>query len=157
LFSFDRSICERIGQTLLNRLLIAEKEWKQQSSQWQRKIQQWELWKSQAKDRAREFERLRKAQKVPKGGPVRLDPLDQPDTSWEASFHPNDPLPAFSFAGMGKYPREELDEDIRELARWSGVSSWILSALKRGIAIHHSGMNKAYRSLIERYAFQVIS
>jgi hypothetical protein len=58
---------------------------------------------------------------------------------------------------MGKYPREELDEDIRELARWSGVSSWILSALKRGIAIHHSGMNKAYRSLIERYAFQVIS
>jgi hypothetical protein len=74
-----------------------------------------------------------------------------PDASWEASFDPDDPQMQFSFAGMGKYSLQELEDEIQDLARWSGVSEWILSALRRGIAIHHAGMNKAYRSLIEAY------
>jgi superfamily II RNA helicase len=151
LFSLDRSICEVIGRNLLEELVRAETKWKESSPKWQRKIEQWERWKMQAKDRARERARSRKPQKGPAGEEVgAANPSDLPDMSWEASFQPDDPQPQFSFAGLGKYSRDELDEDIEELRRWSGVADWILDALSRGIGIHHAGMNKAYRSLVER-------
>jgi ATP-dependent RNA helicase DDX60 len=150
LFSFDRSICEVIGSTLLKELVRAETEWKKDSPKWQRKMEQWEAWKGRAKERGREQARSSKARKGKQDDDVLAEPTELPDASWEASFQPEDPLPQFSFAGPGKYSRDELDADIKDLRRWSGVKDWILDALRRGIGIHHAGMNKAYRSLVER-------
>jgi hypothetical protein len=96
---------------------------------------------------------MKKATKSSKKGEDGEDqgggPAEMPDSSWESSFDPDDPQVQFSFAGVGKYSLQELEDEVQELARWSGVADWILQALRRGIAIHHAGMNKAYRSLIE--------
>jgi hypothetical protein len=75
-----------------------------------------------------------------------------PETSWESSFDPSEPSKDFSFAGNYiSVSKEDVDNEIARLARWSGVDPRALAALKRGIGVHHSGMNKAYRALVERY------
>jgi hypothetical protein len=111
LFSFDRSICELIGRTLLNNLVDAEEKWKETSPQWKQKLRQYELWQSRAKQREQDQARSRKQVKTEDGADAR----DMPQASWEASFDPDDPLPEFSFAGTSKYSREELDDDVMEL------------------------------------------
>ena len=47
--------------------------------------------------------------------------------------------------------KEQVDNEIALLVRTSGVDGRILAALRRGIGIHHAGMNKGYRALVERY------
>jgi ATP-dependent RNA helicase DDX60 len=74
-----------------------------------------------------------------------------PETSWEASFDPAQPLPQFSFAGTTTYLKVDLEKEIQDLGRWTSTDPRALKALRRGIVIHHAGMNKAYRSLVERF------
>jgi hypothetical protein len=74
------------------------------------------------------------------------------DTSeWQASFRPGDPQSDFSFGGHStSYPASEL-EDIADLTkRKPPPPEWALRCLTRGIAVHHAGMNRGDRSLIER-------
>jgi hypothetical protein len=68
--------------------------------------------------------------------------------SWESSFDPKDPSPQFSFAGTS-YAKKELLADISSL-RWTSTPDFLFRALRRGVAVHHSGMNKTYRVLVER-------
>jgi len=87
----------------------------------------------------------------------RPDKEDKPQSTlseapWEASFDPSEPSKNFTFAGnYASVSKEVVDKEITSLAGWSGVDKRALAALKRGIGIHHSGMNKAYRGLVERY------
>lgn len=60
---------------------------------------------------------------------------------------PDEPSAEFSFVSFKRYTRQELEEDMKDIA-W-GTPQWVLDCLKRGIALHHAGMPKAYRSLIE--------
>jgi hypothetical protein len=74
------------------------------------------------------------------------------DAPWQASFHPSEPSKDFTFAGnYVNVSKEDVDREIARLAKWSGVDRRALAALKRGIGIHHAGMNKGYRTLVERY------
>lgn len=74
------------------------------------------------------------------------------EISWEASFDPSEPSKDFSFAGhYVNVSKEDVDKEIASLAEWSKVDKRALAALKRGIGIHHAGMNKAYCRLVERY------
>ncbi|OBZ67834.1 hypothetical protein A0H81_12107 [Grifola frondosa] len=78
---------------------------------------------------------------------LRMQPKS---SSLEASFNPQDPSPQFSFAGTPRgYSKSDLEEEIQSLARWKSAPEWALKALRRGIGIHHSGMNKHYRTLVE--------
>ena len=132
---------------ILDVLEGAEAKWRETSPEWKRKIKQWELWVSKAKERERQAERLKKVKK----DEADATPEAQPDASWEASFNPDDPSPQFSFAGMSPaFTKEDLDEEIRSLARWKSAPEWALKCLQRGIGVHHSGMNKHYRTLVER-------
>ena len=71
------------------------------------------------------------------------------ETSWEASFDPSEPSKDFSFAGdYVNVSKEDVDKEIAQLSQ-NGVDKRILAALKRGIGIHHAGMNKGYRTLVE--------
>ncbi len=50
--------------------------------------------------------------------------------------------------------KRDLDDeiphaDIAEL-RWTSTPDFLFRALRRGIAVHHSGMNKTYRVFVER-------
>ena len=105
-------------------------------------------WQLRGKQRAKQKERAAKQR------PAEGDsPHVATETSWEASFDPSEPSQDFSFAGgYVNISKEDVDKEIANLARWSGVNRRALDALKRGIGIHHAGMNKGYRALVERYA-----
>ncbi|THU98274.1 P-loop containing nucleoside triphosphate hydrolase protein [Dendrothele bispora CBS 962.96] len=138
LFSFDRSGCEIMAKHLTKTLIEAEKKWRSESSEWNRKMEEWEKWEEGKKHRERAAAKLAKQRK---NEPPSEDP------TWHSSFDPRDPSDQFSFANHHAYSKQELNEDIQELT--SFAPPWALAALKRGIAVHHAGMNKRYRGLVE--------
>lgn len=140
-----------MAQKITEKLQVAEKSWRKVIPKWQQKIRQWEAWQKGSKERQRLAERTKKRAQAAD------ESKEAESVSWESSFNPDDPSPQFSFAGERTgYSKAELDQDISDLRRWSKTPDWIVEALRRGIAIHHSGMNKAYRSLIERYVLGVL-
>lgn len=106
-------------------------------------MKDWEAWKRQAKQREKALE---KTAKQKKDKDTERD--SGPAPSWEASFDPEDPSDQFSFANTRAYSMAKLDEDIRAL-RWTSTEGWAFDVLRRGIAVHHAGMNKGYRTLVE--------
>ncbi|EIW61285.1 P-loop containing nucleoside triphosphate hydrolase protein [Trametes versicolor FP-101664 SS1] len=142
LFNFDRKVCENMAQAIIDVLEKTEERWRETNPEWKRKIKQFELWESKAKERERQADRLKKAKKDD-------EPAADRDTSWEASFDPDDPSPQFSFAGSSQaFSKADLDDEIRSLG-WTSTPDWALKALRRGVGVHHSGMNKHYRTLVE--------
>jgi superfamily II RNA helicase len=155
LFNFDRSECEITARILLSTLRNAEEQWRATSPVWQKKLRDWEAWKSHSKERERKAEMQKKLKKRPEVGDESRSGTS--DYSWESTFNPDDPAPEFSFAGTHTtYSKADLDRDVQVLSRWTTTQSWALAALERGIAVHHSGMNKKYRSLIERYKISLV-
>lgn len=109
----------------------------------------YESWQAGAKQRQKQKDRTEKKRPGEGEGPQDI----APDTSWEASFDPSEPSKDFSFAGNYiNVSKENVDDQIARLARWTKVDQRALAALKRGIGIHHAGMNKGYRGLVERYS-----
>ncbi|KIY71644.1 P-loop containing nucleoside triphosphate hydrolase protein [Cylindrobasidium torrendii FP15055 ss-10] len=145
LFSFDRRGCEQIAKHLVTQLRTAERSWKAVNPEWQLKLKQWGKWKNTEKTRARSRAKANKARRKNEEDEVREDAMES--MSWEFSFDPDMPLTEYSF--LGKASRQELEEEIYNL-RWTlAGDSWQMEALRRGIAVHHAGMNKHYRNLIE--------
>lgn len=108
----------------------------------------YESWKAGAKQREKQKERAAKQRPTEEGAPQGA----APDLSWEASFDPSEPSKDFSFAGNHvTVSKENVDNEIASLEKWGKVDPRALAALKRGIGIHHDGMNKGYRRLVERY------
>ena len=138
-----------MAQTILASLQDAEMRWRATNSDWQQKLRQWDNWKSRSKERERFAEAQKKTKK--RSELEEESRCGASDHSWESFFNPDDPSPEFSFAGIRTlYSKSDLDKDIRELTRWTTAQPWALEALARGIAVHHAGMNKRYRSLVER-------
>ena len=104
-------------------------------------------WQLRGKQRAKQKERAAKQR------PAEGDsPHVATEASWEASFDLSEPSQDFSFAGgYVSISKEDVDRKIANLARRKKVDQRALDALKRGIGIHHAGMNKGYRALVERY------
>jgi len=146
-----------MAQHILESLEQKEEAWRSRSVEWTRKMKQWNVWQSQTKVRERVSERQQKQKKRPEDDEYSQDTYDRP-ASWESSFNPNHPSPQFSFVGLGtSYSISDLEADTptKELS-WSNVPSWAMKALRRGIAVHHAGMNKHYRTLVERWANRFI-
>jgi ATP-dependent RNA helicase DDX60 len=128
----------------------AEEAWRAQSPEWKRKVSRWGAWQACQQNK----KRLTQKSAARKKDPDDEIPQQSEDRSWESYFDPKDPSPQFSFAGTAAYPKEELVKDIEELRRRMSESTpeFLYSALWRGIAVHHSGMTKLYRVLVERCA-----
>ncbi|KAG6377308.1 hypothetical protein JVT61DRAFT_15097 [Boletus reticuloceps] len=138
-FNFDRTDCEIMAMTLHHALDAKEKDWRASNVEWQRKLAQYEEWLSRAKDRERAAARATKN---------RVDPdhVKTETVGWQETFDPKAPLPQFSFAGQHtSYTESMLLQDLG----WTSTPKWALSCLRRGIAVHHSGMNKRYRTVVE--------
>ncbi|CAE6496597.1 unnamed protein product [Rhizoctonia solani] len=144
-FNFDRSGCEKFAIALTESLEKGEHTWRKSNRQWLQKVEQWEAWKANSKARQREAERAsrRKAEEFE----------EQQSTSWESTFDPTDPSPEFSFANLKSgYSKEELEKDVSEQNQKWQQNPWpkyLIDALRRGIAVHHAGMPKGYRVLVE--------
>jgi hypothetical protein len=66
-----------------------------------------------------------------------------------ANFDPDAPSEEFTFINWGtRYSASELEEDIKDLA-WTDTPKFLLEGLRRGVAVHHSGLSKGYRVLVE--------
>ncbi|KDN44229.1 hypothetical protein RSAG8_05702, partial [Rhizoctonia solani AG-8 WAC10335] len=142
-FNFDRSGCEKFAIALTEALAKAETTWRKSNRQWLQKMEQWEAWKANSKARQREAERASRRK------PEEIE--EDQSTSWQSTFDPTDPSPEFSFANLKSgYSKEELANDISD-QKWQ-QNPWpmfLIEALRRGIAVHHAGMPKGYRVLVE--------
>lgn len=136
-----------MAQTLRSDLLEKEARWRVTNPEWQQKMAQYEEWLSRTKDRERAATRATKKK-------ADLDDFKlETVVEWQATFDPKAPLPQFSLAGQNtSFTQSMLKEELNELARWTSTPKWALFCLGRGIAVHHAGMNKRYRTLIETYA-----
>lgn len=105
-------------------------------------MKQWQAWSANSKARQRDAERASRRKKD--------DSREAPAENWQSQFDPDEPAPEFSFANTKcGYSKEELAKDISDL-RWQNTPEYLILALERGIAVHHAGMPKGYRSLVER-------
>lgn len=150
-FNYDRSECERICQKLLSQFEEAETRWKASSRAWKAKNAKWEEWK-------REQEKItkQKAKSTGKGGAddemksaaERMKEEAFVESSAFESFDPEAPVDSFHVADMKKLSPSEFNEYANQL-RWRSQPEWLIDALKRGIGIHHAGMNRKYRQVCE--------
>lgn len=135
-----------MAKKILEDLETAEEAWKASSKEWALKVAKYEAWKVQAEKE----ERRTRDKKEKKGDDRDTAEHDLAEGRWESTFDPDAPLEKFSFAANHLYSKRDLDEDVRSLSRHSSTQQWALVALFRGIAVHHAGMNKRYRTLVER-------
>ena len=114
----------------------------------------WEKWKAQAKERERAAAREKRNTGKIKADLELRTQSENPNERWE-TFDPSAPLADFSFLNTrAPYSIQELLEDCDEIM-WAGTPAWAIVCLLRGIGVHHSGMNKAYRALLEMYVFYI--
>lgn len=152
LFQYDRANCEDIAFEILSQLSEAEEQWKASSTEWKRKMAKFEKWK---KDGSKVQTMKDKASKAKgKAKPSKGDEEDGDDGRQEeepntwASFDPQAPLPMFSLVDETKLSPSEFEATIRPL-RWKNIDPKFVQALRRGVGVHHAGMNLKYRQVVE--------
>ncbi len=159
LFNYDRTMCEKICQKLMEQLKSSEAQWKESSDRWKIKVSDWEQYK---KDQERKKPKKVTAKPKKKGAEDGDDEkLSKADTERDnadagsdplASFDPEAPVDSlqfgisFHFANNKALLPSELAEHMRRL-RWRHIADWLCEALTRGIAVHHAGMNRTYRQV----------
>lgn len=145
IFNYDRAVCEKMCQTVMKQLIDAEASYKQSSSKWKDKLREWDEWKKEMA--RREKQGVRGANK----GMTKQDQMREAasqEVSAFASFDPEKPLDGFHFADNKKCTQEELDGFAYDMRR-RGVEDWLIDGLRRGIGVHHAGMNRKYRYCVE--------
>lgn len=145
-FNYDRSICEKMLQTLLKQLTNAETTWKESSPKWKEKLAQWEEWKKEVARREKQGLRGEASKGMTKQDQMRE--AANVEVSAFASFDPNKPLEGFHFADHKKLSQEEFAVHAKEL-RYRGCEEWLIEGLMRGIGVHHAGLNRKYRYCVE--------
>jgi hypothetical protein len=150
-FNYDRHQCEkRIGEVYLQ-LASAERAYKKDSAAWQKKLRRFAEWKKE-----QESKRAKAKYKIPVGGQdgERVSKLDAAreagslEFSEWATFDPAAPMEQYSFADIKKVLPSEF-EDMTKPLHEENIRPWLISALRRGLGVHHAGMNRRYRSVLE--------
>ncbi|ORY65665.1 hypothetical protein BCR35DRAFT_354923, partial [Leucosporidium creatinivorum] len=141
IFNFSRDKVEALGKRILEDLEAAETRWRASSPAYKLKLQ-----------KAKEDEKLaaKKAKAAESASRNKKDDDDDRGAAEEEGanlFNPDDPSEEFSFVGRG-LSQVEFKKEVDDLA-WLGLSPWLMSALRRGVGVHHSGMNRRYRVLVE--------
>lgn len=156
LFCYDRLKCEEIGEAVLVQLTAGESKWKENSSWWKKHINDWEQWKiAQAKmggKRATKPVAKKRGKDEEDDGPGtkadRMQDTADTEASPFATFNPDAPIDGFHFAAKHKLVTSELDGYLWPLKK-RGIAQWLIDALSRGIGVHHAGMNRKYRQVVE--------
>jgi superfamily II RNA helicase len=148
-FNYDRTQCERICRQLLERFREAEARWKATSRAWKAKVAKWDEWKQDQEKRSK-----KKNSKKGNTDDEMMTAADRmreeasTESSIYESFDPDGPVDAFHVADSKKLSPSEFDEYAYQLRR-RFQPEWLIDALKRGIGVHHAGMNRKYRQVCE--------
>ncbi|KAE8377830.1 hypothetical protein BDV26DRAFT_203452 [Aspergillus bertholletiae] len=146
-FNYDRSHCEKICYHLLHQLKEEERRWKTSSSAWANDILGWEEWKREEKrSKTQKRKEIGRSIKVSRDEQMRESASAEP--SKYSSFDPEAPIPGFHLADMKKLLPSEFNEYATEL-RQRLIPEWLIESLRRGIGVHHAGMNRKYRHVCE--------
>ncbi|KAF5608666.1 dead deah box helicase [Fusarium pseudoanthophilum] len=148
-FNYDRSECEKAVRSIFSKLNDAEAAFKGSDITWKKKLRDFEQWQRQKGNNreVRSFKRSEggernssKLEIAREEGSVEISP-------WE-SFDPEAPLDQFSFADTKKMQQKDLDDLLLRLDP-KKVQPWLIDALRRGLGVHHAGMNLQYRRIVE--------
>ena len=153
LFNYDRAACERLCRVVTSQLEEAEQEYKTTSDSWKRKVQNYEKRKATSLAKASVQKGAKKVGKSTKQTDTD-GKLDRELASMESesdlfdAFEPEAPVEGFHFANNKLLSDSDLSEYLETLT-WMGLSSWLNAGLRRGIGVHHAGMNRKYRQIVE--------
>ncbi|KAI1767757.1 P-loop containing nucleoside triphosphate hydrolase protein [Hypoxylon sp. FL1150] len=145
-FNYDRVGCEIMLVTLLKSLASEEAKYKEESPEWKKKIKGFEDWKKVQTKMKAKTETLGLDKDMGKADVAR-ELASREKSPWE-SFDPHDPLSQFSFANSTKISKEELEERLNTL-KFHNIRPELMQALRRGLGVHHAGMNRQYRQVVE--------
>lgn len=152
LFNYDRTMCEKICQSLMAQLVEHEKVYKANSPKWKKKLSEWADWKKA--EEKNKFKRPTAKKSKNKGdddgaskAELEREAAEMESNPW-ASFDPEAPLEGFGFSNGKALLPSEFNEIKRRL-QWRHVPDWLVDGLRLGIGVHHAGMNRTYRQAVE--------
>lgn len=155
LFNYDRGACEKVCQTVVGQLADAEKAWKETSPKWKAHLRAWDEWKkAQAKKGGKQAKPSKAKVSREEGEGDRTSKGEQQrdaasaDYSVFDGFDPEAPVDGFHFADHKKLQTSELEDYVKQLGR-RNVQQWLIDAVSRGVGVHHAGMNRKYRQVVE--------
>ncbi|KAH9906763.1 hypothetical protein F4778DRAFT_769151 [Xylariomycetidae sp. FL2044] len=143
LFNYDRIQCEVAMENVLSQLEGAEMKWKASSQEWAEKLSEYKSWQAGEQKKPptkKSTTKLSKDERVRQEANVEV-------SAW-ASFDPEAPIGNFSFADHTKLVPSELEAALKSLED-EHIRPQFFSALRRGIGVHHAGMNRRYRQVVE--------
>jgi superfamily II RNA helicase len=149
-FNYARTTCEKIATTTLEHLVKAEDKYKSGAS-WRQKMAEYEKYRKLTTKKAQNGEKSKKKSN-PKQSREETESTAkdvEENNSPFKRFDPDRPLEQFSFADTHKFDWSELLEEI-EMMRGRKVKPLLLEALKRGVGVHHAGLNRRYRQWYEK-------
>ncbi|KAK6356695.1 hypothetical protein TWF718_001037 [Orbilia javanica] len=155
LFSYDRTMVEKIVTTILKQLEDGEAHFKKTSREYLADLDQYREYLKQLKSKttAKTDEKTKKKQsRRTKNKDDDIDAIKdeqnregREEASKWATFDPDAPHEKFLFVGKVNY---DVEEDLRGL-RDASVPEVFISALRRGIGIHHAGLSRRLREATE--------
>ena len=155
LFNYDRHQCEKIAKSVVHQLQEAEAQWKDSSPSWKSKLEGFEKWKIEQESKLKKSTKAGSKKKGKEGQDD--DPSSKMDKVQDAAneeasiytgFDPDAPIDGFHFTAKHKAEATELSQYFWQM-RKRGLSPWLAKALQRGIGVHHAGMNRKYRQVVE--------
>ena len=148
IFNYDWNYCERICFFLLGQLELEEKRWKDSSPVWANKIAEWKTWQLLEKNHDRTQKRKEAGQTEKMSKNEQILELASTEASKYSSFDPESPVSGFHVADTRKLLPSEFEKYAEEL-RQRLVLVRLIDALRRGIGVHHAGLNRKYRQVCE--------
>jgi superfamily II RNA helicase len=146
-FNYDRSECEAAVRSIFSKLKDAETAFKESDTTWKQKLRDFNQWQRQKRN-SRDIRSL-KSLESGEGNPSKLEIARQEGSveisPWE-SFDPEAPLDHFSFADTKTMQKKDLENLVFRLDL-KKVQPWLIDALRRGLGVHHAGMNLHYRRM----------
>ncbi|KAJ8293829.1 putative helicase [Rhodotorula toruloides] len=141
LFNFSRDHCESLAKRISKDLETAEDQWRKNSSTFKERVARAKAAEKAAAKKAKAMEtstvNRKQEEEAARMGVVEEAP----------SFDPEAPSEEFTFVGKG-ISYVEFKKDVDDLL-FLDMDPWLINALRRGIGVHHSGMPRRYRVLVE--------
>ncbi|CZS88239.1 related to SKI2-antiviral protein and putative helicase [Rhynchosporium graminicola] len=151
LFNYDRNQCEEIAASVLKQLVDAETQWKEGPA-WKKLMDGYEEYKEMKDKKGKKPAKpVKKTKDNDDEGGSKMDRMREESSDGASKydlFDPEAPQAEFSFANPKQLQKAELDEYVRSL-RWKHIREELIELLKRGIGVHHAGMNRKYRQCVE--------